>query len=229
MVANGLSGCDEEYDRLRATELACFFSLHERNMMAEEIRAALWPGDLESGEGSPKSLRTAISNLRAFLGHKHLPEAFKGTGYRLVGATSDWSRFQELAALARAEPDRQVELRWQALDLVRGAPFAGVAPGTYSWAFTELFVARMEKAISEAAHRLATIMLDSSHAEGARSAAMKGLTASPYNRSLWSDMLRAAALDGVAALDKEWKNVQSVLGADAEDLRALYEELRASN
>jgi DNA-binding SARP family transcriptional activator len=217
----------ETPSRRLVTELACFLALHaERNVTSEEVRAALWPGDLGSAEVSAKSLRNTVSLLRKALGHDLVPDAQKGSGYRLApGVGCDWTVFSELVQSATGAHETE-QLR-QALCLVRGAPFEGVAPGTFTWAWTELFVSRMEVAIASAARRLAALALAQNDAELSTWAALQGLSASPYDRELWSTYLHASARSGRDALERSWKSAQAVLGDDSRDLAAITESLRA--
>lgn len=145
-----------EPDRRAVTELLCYLSLHPgRPVPADEIRAAMWPGDGLSGEASGRSLRNTASLLRRCLGPERFPEAERGAGYRLgPGISTDWGRFEELVQASAAAGSRQTDVLEDALALVRGAPFEGVPSGSYGWAWSELLVSRMEVAITDAAQRL---------------------------------------------------------------------------
>ena len=158
-------------DRRVVTELACLLAMHpNRNITSERgARRALARGsrgDRRSREG----LRNAVSLLRRALGPELVPEAYKGRGYRLAPeVTCDWMMFEELVDESHNASSREMEadLLTQALALVRGVPFQGVEPGTFSWAWTELIVARIEVAVVGAAHRLSVIGLEASDAEQA--------------------------------------------------------------
>ena len=76
--------------------------------------------------------------FRSGLGPEHVPGSSKGSGYRLIGVSSDWHLFCDLANRATSNRDTKADLLGDALCLVRGAPFTGVVPGTYTWAWTEL-------------------------------------------------------------------------------------------
>jgi DNA-binding SARP family transcriptional activator len=212
--------------RRLVTELACFLALHaERNVSGEEVRAALWPGDLGAAEVNAKSLRNTVSLLRKALGPDLVPEAQKGSGYRIAsGVTCDWTFFSELVESATGVHEKE-QLR-QALSLVRGAPFEGVTPGSFTWAWTELFVSRMEVAIASAATRLAELALAENDAEMATWSALQGLSATPYDQTLWSTYLNASARSGRDALERSWKSARAVLGDDVRDLAPLFERLR---
>jgi DNA-binding SARP family transcriptional activator len=219
----------EEPDRRIVTELACFLAMHaHRSVTSEEARAALWPGDPGSTEASAKNLRNAVSLLRRALGAEHVPEASKGRGYRLSpSVTSDWTAFERLVAAANAEEgDAELRLLAGALTLVRGAPFQGVKPGTFSWAWTELIVARIEAEVATAAHRLSELCLASGHNSQASWAALRGLVCSPYDRSLWRDLLIASSRSGRGELENSWRQARAVLGSDSSEFQPLIEQLR---
>ena len=187
-------------ERRVVTELACFLAMHShRSVTSEEARAALWPGDPESTDASAKSLRNAVSLLRKALGPESIPEASKGKGYRLSDVvTSDWSQFEQLVTEADKAVTTSEETRCltQALALVRGAPFQGVDPGSFSWAWTELIVSRIEVAVVRASHRLCVLAIEGGNPEQASWAALQGLSCSPYEHRLWSDQLEACARIG---------------------------------
>jgi DNA-binding SARP family transcriptional activator len=222
-------GWRETPSRRLVTELACFLALHaERNVSGEEIRAALWPGDLGATEVNAKSLRNTVSLLRKALGHDLVPEAQKGSGYRLAnGVTNDWTIFSDLVESARG--DHETEQLRQALSLIRGAPFEGVAPGSFTWAWTELFVSRMEVAISSAAKRLGDLALAENDPELSIWAALQGLSGTPYDLDLWATHLNASARSGRDALERSWKSARAVLGDDVRDLAPLVEQLRGQS
>jgi DNA-binding SARP family transcriptional activator len=216
----------ETPNRRIVTELACFLVLHaDRNVNGEELRAAFWSGDLGASEASAKSLRNAVSMLRKALGPALVPEAHRGAGYRLApGVACDWAVFSELTS--SDGPDSADRLR-EALALVRGAPFEGVPSGTFTWAWTELFVSRMEVAVASAARRLGELALADNDLELSVWAALQGLSASPYDRELWTMCLDASARQGRDALERAWKSAMAVLGEDARDLASVIERLRS--
>ncbi|MGH9017138.1 MAG: AfsR/SARP family transcriptional regulator, partial [Acidimicrobiales bacterium] len=209
------------------TELGCFLALHgDRNATGEEIRAALWPGDLGASEASAKSLRNTVSLLRKALGPDLVPEAQRGSGYRFAdGVRCDWTIFDRLVAEAEG-PQEKEKLR-EALSLVRGAPFEGVPPGSFTWAWTELFVSRIEVAVASAANRLGELALAEGDVETAIWAALQGLSSAPNELSLWSLHLRASAKSNIGALERTWKSARAVLGDDSRDLIPLLQELRS--
>jgi DNA-binding SARP family transcriptional activator len=211
-------------------ELLCYLALHhDRPVHGEELRAALWPSE-DGVEASAKSLRTYMSLLRQYLGPELVPEATRGTGYRLSrNVTTDWAAFQEHVALAdrSTEEFAQADALRSALALVRGMPFAGVASGTFMWAWSvEMLASTMEVAIVEAARRLVNLSLASGDGQTAMWATMRGLIASPYDNQLWKHHLMGARWEGgLAGLERAWANLISVFGQPPPDLIELRHDL----
>jgi hypothetical protein len=99
--------------------------------------------------------------------------------------------------------------------LVRGEPFAGVAKGTYVWAWSEGLVYEIELAVARAADAMGQLALDHGDPEGARWASARGLLASPTQQSLFRVEMRAAAelsdTDGITrAMEAATRAQQSV-------------------
>jgi DNA-binding SARP family transcriptional activator len=213
-------------EREKAVELACILALHgHRGLTSEELRAALWPGELGEPGVVAKSLRNTASILRKALGGDLFPEARRGTGYQLAPRVGcDCRIFSELSRSTDG-PDEVERLR-EALSLVRGAPFEGAKSGTYTWAWTEHFVSAIERDIRTAAYRFCEMKLDSGDHEAAIWAALQALMADPYDRRLWELYLTGSAAAGRRALEQAWKEAKGVLLEDAQDLTRLLERLR---
>jgi DNA-binding SARP family transcriptional activator len=222
-----LVGEIEQPERDKAVELACSLALHkDRPMPGEELRAALWPGELGEPGVTAKSLRNTAAILRRAMGPDHFPEARRGSGYQLgprVGC--DWTVFCELEAAASGEDEKEC-LR-QALSLVRGAPFQGVKPRTYTWAWTEHWASTIEAGIRSAAYRFCELVLAEGDHESAVRAALQALAVDPYDRTLWEWYLRAAARSSRRRLEQAWKEAQSALLDDALDFMELMTQLRS--
>lgn len=93
--------------------------------------------------------------------------------------TSDWQRFQELAARGESDisPDGAHSLR-TALDLVNGQPFADViSPGWYEWA--EPYVREMTQSITRVSRQLTRRRLAEGELPGAWWALRRGYEALP--------------------------------------------------
>lgn len=213
-------GAVVEPDRKVVVELAAYLACHRDGLRsAEQIQAALWPLEGSKGDVSLDTVRQHLSRLRRSVGEENFPDAAKAGGYGLgEGVSCDWLRFQALAEAARrSEGVRSAGLRREALGLVRGAPFAGVAKGTYGWAWEELIVAAMEAAITDVAHRLAVELLADGQARLAEWAASRGLLAVPTDETLLADRMTAAReFGGRPGLDRAWRDAKAVLGEQAE-------------
>jgi len=209
-------------ERRIVTELCCYLALHqERSVLGEELVVAIWPDG--GRDASPKSLRTYLSLLRSSLGADLFPESVKGAGYQLDAAVStDWRSFEafqrDAASVAHDDASLEALLLRQALQLVRGAPFAGVAAGTFGWAWTELLVSRIEQGIATGAARLADLLIASGDHRRSAWAAERGLSAVPFDESLWRRRLSAAAAGGAGSLERAWRDCQAVLRDDARAL-----------
>ncbi len=101
-----------------------------------------------------------------------------------------------------------------------------MSPGTFTWAWTDLFVARIEVAVTKAALRLSELQLETESADAARWAVLQGLSAAPYDRTLWTNFLKAAAVLGTGELDRAVKHAGSVLGDDVNEFDGLIGQLR---
>jgi len=211
--------------RHKVIEALCFFALHrKRPVTTEELQIALSGGDDDAPETSAKSVRTYMSELRRSLGAQHVPSA-RGSGYRLAESVrTDWDVFQGLVALRPKDVDDQLQALIDALNLVRGRPFAGT---DYAWVNSELLVSEMEVAISDAARRLAKIAMASNwNLEGiAYFAGRRAALACPYDIGLWEMAMEAAAVFDHDELVRTWREAQATLGDDATTLRDLADRL----
>jgi hypothetical protein len=206
-------------------ELAAYLAMHkDRAIQPDQLRAALWPGD-ERPEANSKTLRSYISLLRDAVGDELLPHAERGVGYRAgPGLTTDWEDFQVLAADSQEMSERDlIERLEKALELVRGAPFQGVEPGTFGWASTELLISEMEVAISSAARRVADARIGSGDYALASAAVTRGLVAVPFDFALWAGLLRAALGLGPNAVARARRDANAVLGGDARMIEGWIE------
>lgn len=196
----------------RATQLAeilTYLVFHrDRPVRGPALRLALRP-EIDD-EITEETLHAYVSMLRRALGRDLFPPATR-EGYRLAGTVrSDWERFCVLAG-SDASPENLEE----ALDLVRGRPFAGVPEGTFRWVDAELVVSEIDTAVANAALRLAEVKRSMGDTERASWAVRQGLSCSPYNISLWRFHLSLAEGRGPGALARARKEAEAALGADA--------------
>jgi DNA-binding SARP family transcriptional activator len=180
---------------LMVEELLCFLVLHaEHPLNADQLQLALWPPEGARPEINRKSFHSYLSYLRQCVGADHLPEATGAAGYRILGADSHSALFGRLNAEAdRSDGPRAIELRTEALTLVRGVPFAGVARGQYEWAFSEDLHIHMAQAVVACALRLGNDLFALGDYAGVDAAMAAGLRADKDDPHLKS--LRQMAVD----------------------------------
>ena len=151
-----VTGWAEPPTRGKTTELLVYLATHPgRPVPAERLRTSVWPYDPERADVALATVHQEISRLRRCLGTERFPEA-KG-GYQLAeSVVCDWARFEALVEASRALPELPgTDVLAEALALVRGEPFQDVGAKSYSWAFEEVLVARIEAAVADAAHLMA--------------------------------------------------------------------------
>ncbi|GED40600.1 LysM peptidoglycan-binding domain-containing protein [Microbacterium oxydans] len=180
----------------RATELIAFLALHGP-ATAVDVHAALWPGKDPRGDSAQKSRNGLTSRARRWLGKTNEGEEFVpkvGTqGYRLHSEVrSDWDVWRELVTPDPASADTTDLV--QAMHLVKGQPFSGVAERRYVWA--ERIRTEMIAEIADAAHELATRSLRAGDIPNARFAASVGRQIDPSNELAWRNAMRAEHLAG---------------------------------
>ena len=181
--------------RRRATELVTYLALHP-SATTQQIDEALWPG-----RRVPKNTRNPfVSRVRQWLGRTAAGELFlplvaDGGEYRLrPEVTCDWHDFLRLARRGLAQgPDGAEDLA-SALDLVRGRPFLGIDPATYSWA--EGDIQEMISAIVDIAHVVSSSRRGAGDYRGAEEAAAIGLRVDSCSELLYRDAIRAAVERG---------------------------------
>ena len=211
------SGWREEPDGELLREIAGFLAFQERPVNLDEIALALWPTGGPRGEPNRASLHTYMSRLRKAVGKDRLSDANAGRGYKLSGYVTDWGRFQTLCARAEGADESEARtLRREALELIRGEPFAPVAPGQFGWAFDSGLADRMIVAIIRCAHAQAEGCMKIGNNEGARWAAERGLMASKTEEQLLADLWRIAVLaDDQSEQRRVRTRISSLLGPEA--------------
>jgi DNA-binding SARP family transcriptional activator len=181
--------------RRRATELIAYLALHP-GASAHEIDEALWPGKrIEKTTRNPFISRARQWLGRSAEGEPYLPLVVDGGNYQLRPDVScDWHdfvRFSQLGLTSGADGDMALAA---ALDLVRGRPFLGVDPATYTWA--EADAQEMISAVVDVSHVLSVARCDAGDYRGAQEAASRGLLAEPCSELLYRDAIRAAGAAG---------------------------------
>ena len=103
-----------------------------RTFSSEELRADM--GAAKKTDLAPTTLYTRASAIRRVIGADRMPPSQKAGGYKVVGISTDVARFEAAVARSKTEPADAAQHLAEALSLVRGAPFDGVAVGTFTWA-----------------------------------------------------------------------------------------------
>jgi DNA-binding SARP family transcriptional activator len=205
--------------RSQTLNLLAYLALHRRGVGRDQIVTALWSGQVVSG----KTMRNRITEARALVGGA----ITDGPLWRLSeSVTTDWQRF---TALAAGDPTEQNN----ALDLVRGRPFAGL-DGT-DWIDLDGFRAEIEAAIVDLAITVAEREFASGDYTAAFNAARAGLVASRYEERLHRLAIRAADAEGSnGKVRSQQGEMRTALDIDIEpddhiqpETLAVYEELLA--
>jgi hypothetical protein len=219
-----LAGVDTSSFRSSEIELAVYLALHtSQPVTTDKLRDALGV--------SAKTVRSYASHVRQALGAERLPSASDGK-YEVSGLPTDWERFQELTTEAEraADASRVSQLLEEALRLVRGVPFAD---SDYEWPEGELLIHQMEKAVADAANRMAAVALELRRPDQTSWAIHQGLVGLRYpDHRLLADRLRVGATQGASGLTEAWREdnarLSAVDDAPSDELIALYDDLRRS-
>ena len=167
-------------------------------------------------------------------GAEYLPRnaGANGAPYRLQDVLVDAELFRRLRVrgLARGEQDDRLTDWWQALHLVRGAPFGNSRPGGYGWLAGRPVDHEYTAMIVDLAHAVATHHLAAGEPDRAEAAAKVALTAAAGSSDI-------SLLDLVGACDAQDRRAegdayvrQIMANHDADDLEDLpprtYDVLR---
>jgi len=200
-----------------ARSLLCYLAFHrDRPMARGEIQSALWPTSSTVKDVTPATFRNYVSEARKAVGAGVLPEASRGADYRLVGFTTDFDEFNELARQARGgDEEASIDLRLQALRLVREAPFAGEVSSFFEWAHFEGLTAEVSRTVSDLAYRTALDCRRTGKTEAAELALRTGLLVAPAMTVLWEELVDLVhERDGEAGLAGLWPQIEAQLGVD---------------
>jgi hypothetical protein len=184
-----------------------------RTFGSDELRADI--GSAKETDWAPNTLWTRVSALRQKIGADHLPRS-KAGGYRAVGIGTDVARFEAAVARSKADPGGALGHLAEALSLVRGAPFAGVAAGTFGWATQGSGVAtRLSNGILTVAVELATLAIGARNAPLAAWAITQGRLVSRDDELLEELELDAAAASPErSALARTWIHTKGRVRSD---------------
>jgi len=214
----------------KGVELVAYLACHRAGARDDQIQAAVWPERLLTSQ----SWATRVSVTRRALGRD--PEGqprllrFRAHVGRLAPSLGcDLDELDDaLRSATAAQPPEVMRRLRAALALVRGQPFA--APRGYEWAVTEGHIARAERLVVDAAHRLGEVMLGAADPAGARWAAEQGLRASPASELLREDLRRAGGRPGSDPGRRDPVRAGTVdpAPAGASDVAAVFERVRVA-
>jgi hypothetical protein len=193
------------------------------HLSADQVQLGMWPNGRSQGELKPKTFLNYLSQLRAWIGAEHLPDAVLSGGYLVVGITTDWAVFLRLCAQADTLVGAEARaLRRRALDLVRGRPFEGLSGDGFDWIDDERLVGTMTKAIVSCARTLAVDLMESGEHAAARDALDAGLRGARNEYELWELGARGLWSRGDRTALERWlgEAVHHLEASDVERIRA---------
>lgn len=169
----------------KQVELLVYLALHG-HATGPQLDDALWPGR----RVDRKTRNAFVYRTRLHVGRDQFPLQ-RHEQYTLAAhVRTDWDEFRDLARRGLAAGQAGIDHLRAALDLVRGRPFLGIDPRTYTWA--DDTIQEIITAIADVAHCLATALSDRDDHHGAARAASKGLLVEPCSDQLHRDALDAA-------------------------------------
>jgi hypothetical protein len=191
-----------------------YLAVHnDRPRTVDDTQTALWPLNGTERDITRKTFLNRVSDARRVVGTQHLPGKVEQSGYRLVDVVSDWDEFRVLLArvpeLDRAEA---IELRAQALGLVRGVPFESDVSPWFTWADSEGLRTAIETAVIGVARDQARALVATGDDVGAEEALRQGLKINPTEMTLWEDLGRIAEAGADPnASDRFWRDIAACL------------------
>jgi len=171
--------------------IIAYLALHDdRPQSADEIQNALWPESMKVSSVAQKTFLNYVSRARQTVGSQYLPEANGRPGYELVNTSSDWREFRTFAKRANASTrELSIELRRNALQLVRGVPFDGESSTFFEWAVNQKYVTSMIEAVTTTAHQLQADLVMVDDLDGASWAIKQAMLLAPTEMPLWRDLV----------------------------------------
>jgi hypothetical protein len=221
-----LGELDTEEVRRIVVELLVYLACHDhRHLRVGQIQMGFRPPGPGRPEIAEKTLRNYLSELRQWVGTEHLPESSAKEGYLLVDVELDWTAFQRLDREADAVGgEAAIELRTEALALVRGRPFEDVLDDGFEWVAAEHLDSQMAGAIAGCVVRLADDHLEAEDYAAALEAAWAGRRGAPDDSGPWLVGARAIWAQGDrSALNRWMKDAAQHL--DREDIARISDSL----
>ena len=212
-------GRQAEFERAKALELVTWLAQHPQSATRAGARAALWAIDVSNA-----SFSNVVSEARRALARLASPPDGADWVARTYAerlplhpdVVLDADLVRRHLEQARRLPDAEaiVELQ-QALELVRGAPYAG---RSYLWPDAEALPSTLTLLVTTVAAELGRRLLDAGDLDGVFAATAVGLDVLPGHEELIALRLRAHAQRGDrSALHREYMSYEHAVLADPWD------------
>jgi DNA-binding SARP family transcriptional activator len=217
-----VNGAAESFEgRPVLTELVVYLAFHPEGLPGESFATTLWP----ERRVPQQTLSNRLHEARRALGKTQSdgPRLTRADGRHLLApdVRTDWSRFVAFTGPASGPASWR-----QALALVRGRPFDGLAKG--DWAVFEGFVGAIEAAAVSVAARLSQHLLGLGDPLGAESALRSGLLVAPWDERLYRLLMVAAdAAGNRGGVESALRSLAQVLDCAGDPLEIVHPETAA--
>jgi len=211
-----------------ARSLLCYLAFHrDRPMSAGEIQTALWPTSKTTKDVTRNTFHNYVAEARKAVGNTVLPESARGAGYQLQSISVDFEEFEALERTSRAADETySIELRVQALAMVREHPFASEVATYFEWVRAEGLEGRIVRSVSDLAYRTALDQIRLGDGASAENSLQVGLVVTPVSMVLWEQLTDLVATRGdPSLLALHWTQAESLLSrTDVDLLRQRLQE-----
>jgi len=207
-------------------ELLVYLACHDhRHLRVGQIQIGFRPVSSGRPEIAEKTLRNYLSELRQWVGADHLPESSAKEGYLLHDVELDWATLLRLSRQADASGGADaIELRTEALALVRGRPFEGLLDDGFDWVEAEHLYSQMAGVIATCAVRLANDHLEAKDFAAAEQAAWTGRRGAPEDSGPWLVGAQALSAQGDRSALNRWMK-DAAVDLDPEDVERIWRSL----
>ena len=189
-------------------------------MSAGEIQTALWPTSKTTKDVSRSTFHNYVTEARKAVGSTVLPESARGAGYQLQNIKIDFEEFETLEKTSHTADDADsIQLRVQALAMVREHPFASEVATYFEWVRAEGLEGRIVRSVSDLAYRTALDQIRLGDSKGAEVSLRIGLLVTPVSMALWEQLTDLVAARGDPSLLRlHWTQAESLLSRTDVDL-----------
>jgi DNA-binding SARP family transcriptional activator len=194
--------------------ILAYLAVHDdRPQSADEIQTALWPDSMKVASVAQKTFLNYVSRARQTVGAQYLPETNGRPGYELINTNLDWREFRTLATKANASAkELAIELRRNALQLVRGVPFEGESSTFFEWAVNQKYVTTIIEAVTSVAHQLQADLVLAGDLDGAQWAISQAMLLAPTEMPLWRDLVDICEVrNDEGLMERFWRDAERAL------------------